>query len=228
MLSSASGGIRWRIPPAVSANRPLLAAGLLFVASAITLTAFAADVIIPYDRIEEDWEVVIGEPDPDTHAPQLINVISPTPTLTGDYGMLELNHGTQPEYFEGGLQLQMWRDDEYDSNYTPRPSLLLSIPGETIRYTMAMSIEQEKLKIRVKNGTSTSWGSFGGDSLVVSCPARQPNLSNYSTLLSVAKSRVAFAKHRVEKFSLKRVRYYHNDELVKTDETVRQVYPPTE
>jgi len=183
---------------------------------------------VPYDRIEEDWEVVIGEPDPDTHAPQLINVISPTLTLSQDYAVMELNHGTQPEYFEGGLQLQMWCDDEYHSNYTPRPSLLLSIPGETIRYTMAMSIEQGQLKVRVRNGTSTSWGSFGGDSLVVSCPARQPHLKNYSTSLSVAKSRVAFAKHRVEKFALKRVRYYHNDNLVKTDETVRQVYPPTE
>jgi hypothetical protein len=228
MPSSASPGVPWRTLPAAVWGSRSLTTGLLFGALAIAFTAAAQDAAVPYDRIEEDWEIVVTEPDPDTHAPQLINVMSPTGDLSEDYGVLELNHCTQPEYVEGGLQLQFWSDEEYQLNYTPQPSLLLAIPAETIRYTVAMSIENGHLKFRVKNGSSTSWGNFGNDSFVVSRPARRPNLSNYSTAVSTSKSRVAFAAHRVEKFSLKRVRYYFNNELVKTDETVRQVHPPVQ
>jgi hypothetical protein len=228
MPRSASNGVPQQIPPAVSKGSRSLTTGLLLGVLAIALTAAAQEASVPYDRIEEDWEIVVAEPDPDTHAPQLINVMSPTGDLSEDYGVLELNHCTQPDYVEGGLQLQFWSDEEYQLNYTPKPSLLLAIPAETIRYTVAMAIENGHLKFRVLNGTSTSWGTFGGDSFVVSRPARRPNLSAYSTSVSTAKSRVAFASHRVEKFSLKRVRYYHNNTLIKTDETVQQVYPPAE
>jgi hypothetical protein len=228
MPRSASTGVPSRILPAVSTGSRSLTTGLLLGVLAIALTAAAQEATVPYDRIEEDWEIVIAEPDPDTHAPQLINVISPTGDLSEDYGVLELNHCTQPDYLEGGLQLQFWSDDEYQLNYTPQPSLLLAIPNETIRYTVAMSIETGHLKFRVRNGSSTSWSTFGGDNFVVSRPARRPNLSAYSTDVSTAKSRVAFAAHRVEKFVLKRVRYYKNNELVRWDWTDRQVHPPVE
>lgn len=228
MLRSASRRIRLRIPPAVSARSGLLVVGLVVGGLAATWSALAADITPNYDRIEEDWEFIVGEPDPDTHAPQLINVISPIRTLDEDYAVLELNHCTQPDYAEGGLQLQLWSDEEYRTNYTPQPSLLLAIPNETIRYTIVMSIENGQLKFRVKNGTSTSWGNFGSDAFVVSRSARRSDLSLYSPVLSANKSRVGFAAHRVEKFALKTVRYYRNNVLLQTDETVRQVYPPTE
>jgi hypothetical protein len=196
---------------------------------AIAFTAWAQDAaVVPYDRIEEDWEIVVTEPDPDAHAPQLINVMSPIGDLSEDYGVLELNHCTQPEYVEGGLQLQFWSDQQYKLNYTPQPSLLLAIPNETIRYTFCMSIENGQLKYRVRYGLSQSWGTFGGDNFVVTRPARRPDLSGYSPSVSTSKSRVAYAAHRVEKFVLKRVRYYKNNELVKWDATDRQIYPPVQ
>uniref|UniRef100_A0A7C2P014 Uncharacterized protein n=1 Tax=Schlesneria paludicola TaxID=360056 RepID=A0A7C2P014_9PLAN len=126
------------------------------------------------------------------------------------------------------MQLQMWSNDEYESNYTPQPIRVLATPGETIRYTLAMSIENGMLKVRIKNGTSTTWGDFGGDHYVVSRPARVSDLSRYSTSLSTAKSRVGFAAHRVNKFALKMVRYYMNNQLVRVDETYQQLYPPAE
>jgi hypothetical protein len=213
MQSQALSRMRWGL-------------GLVLGAAVLSLSAVAADLTINYDRIEEDWEFVVGEPDPTTNAPQLINVISPVRTLTEDYAVLELNHITQPDYVEGGLQLQMWGNDEYLSNYTPQPSRVLTASNETIQYTLVMTVESGQLKVRVKNGTSASWGSFGGDSFVVTKVAQRADLSDYTPTLSAAKSRVAYAKHRVERFALKRVRYYRNNILLKTDETLRQVYPP--
>lgn len=178
-----------------------------------------------YSRIEEDWELVIGEPDPDVHAPQVVNVFAPTNSTTGDYAIFEINHSTQPEYLEGGMQLQLWRDDNCVSLAGPADELLLSTPGETLRYTLMMAIHNGQLWCGVRNGSSTTWGEFGAASLNVTCPARLPNLSQYSPDLSTSKSRVAFAGHRVERFVLKRIRYYQNGELVRTDNTARQVHP---
>jgi hypothetical protein len=183
---------------------------------------------LPYDRIEEDWELVIGAPDANTNAPQIINVIAPIGDLSEDYVVFEVNHCTQPDYFDGGMQLQMWSDDEYYSNHTPQPIRVLAEPNETIRYTLAMSIEQGHLKVRVLNGTSVTWGSFGSNNFVVSRPARRPNLSQYSTRVSTENSRIAFAAHRVDRFVLKQVRYYQNGTLVKTDEAAQQLHPPVE
>ena len=191
-------------------------------------SAHGQDPVIPYTRIEEDWELVIGEPDPDTHAPQVVNIISPWGDVSRDYAIFEINHSTQPEYLEGGVQLQLWRDERYYSNAGPYDCTLLSTPGETVTYTLSMAIYNGYLFVKVRNGSSLTWNSFGESSLILSCPARMPDLSNYTTNISSSKSRVAFAAHRVEKFALKKVRYYLNGELVKTDDTPRQIHPPVE
>ena len=59
-------------------------------------------------RIEEDWEVEIGTPEPAGNAPQIINVFSPRQSLSGAYAVFEVNHSTQPTYSAGGMQLQCW------------------------------------------------------------------------------------------------------------------------
>lgn len=220
-LARASSRCRRRISLA------LLAALLATVHPGRSHGLNAADPVA-YTRIEEDWELVIGEPDPDVHAPQVVNVFAPTNSLSNDYAIFEINHSTQPEYLEGGMQLQLWRDDDCVSLAGPADELLLSTPGETLRYTLVMAIVNGQLWCGVRNGTSTTWGEFGASSLNVTCPARLPNLSQYSPELSTSKSRVAFAGHRVERFVLKRVRYYQNGELVKVDNTDKQVHPATE
>ncbi len=228
-MSQHSTGLIAR-PPGQGSLAVRLCLAMVIAGSGLLVTrgTLADDSVPVYDRIEEDWEVKVGEPDPDTHAPQIINVISPTGSLSKHYAILELNHSTQPEYDEGGLQLQLWSDEAYVKNATHTNATLLANASETIRYTLAMSISNGSLKFRVQNGSSTSWGSFGGDDLQVSCIAELPSLAEYSPTVSVGKSRVAFAGHRVDKFTLKAIRYYRNDELIKTEESPRQVHPPTQ
>src|SRR5262249_30687112 len=71
-------------------------------------SAQAADII----RIEEDWELVVADPDPSTFAPQVTSTISPLDNLSGYYGVFDLNLRNLPVYEAGGMQLQVWNGTE--------------------------------------------------------------------------------------------------------------------
>src|SRR5689334_22537223 len=64
----------------------------------------AADVV----RVEEDWVLVVGQPDPNLDAPQVSCGISPLGDFDSAYVVFNLNHRSQPVYVPGGLQLQVW------------------------------------------------------------------------------------------------------------------------
>lgn len=194
------------------------------IALALCASAPAADVSVV--RIEEDWEVVIGTPSPDNHAPQIINAMSSTDRLADVHGLFELNHKTQPSYTAGYLQLQCWSGDTLLGYGTSGKTGLIQTPGEVIRYTIRMSLGSGKIEFDVRNGTSTTWGTFGSQGyLKYSLPTTQTYFPLYSPEVSVANSRVAFAAHCVQKFAQKEVRYYTaNGTLVATDTTERIVH----
>ncbi len=167
-------------------------------------------------RVEEDWELVIGEPSIDDTSPQIMSFISPTSRIDAECAVLELNHSTQPDYQDGGVQFQRWFGDFERIWRTPHTQNRLAIPGEKINYTMTMKIEIGLLKFGVRNGTSQTWGTFGGtsDQWNSGVASQYANLDSYSPAVSTKYSRIGYAANRVQKFSLKEVRYYRNDELV--------------
>lgn len=180
-------------------------------------------------RVEEDWELVVGEPSVDDTSPQIINIISPTDRIDAELAVLELNHSTQPDYLDGGVQFQRWFGDFERVYRTPHTTNRLSIPGERIKYTMSMKIEGGLLKFGVRNGTSQTWGHFGGESeqwnsSVLSVYA---NLDGYSPAISTKYSRVGYAANRVQKYSLKEVRYYNGNQLLQKDTGERIVHETT-
>lgn len=189
---------------------------LLVVATAGTL---AAEDTPQYDRIEEDWEVLISEPSQEDEAPQILNVLSPGGTYDTSFFVFELNHCTQPDYTAGGMQLQRWTGDSLRSWTVPQNVGKLSYPQETISYTLRMRLFDEYLSVSVRNGHSETWGDFGGTDLRLYSWTDLHNLNGYRTSHSTAKSRIGFASYRVTKFLLKEVRYYSHGELVQTDET---------
>ncbi len=193
--------------------------GLLTLAT-IPVTASAQIV-----RIEEDWEVQIGTPDPEGHAPQIITALSSTDKLEDVHAVFELNHATLPDYQAGGMELQVWSSD-LNLNYRESPKTgTLHVQNEVIKYTMSMKISGCSIEFEVKDGSSTTWGNFGSQGyLKVAVPTCQTSLWKYSSATSVANSKVGFAKHRVKKFFLKEVRYYNTNGLVATDTTDRVVH----
>ena len=181
-------------------------------------------------RVEEDWEVQIGVPDPDNNAPQIINVIAPLPGIMGPHAVFELNHRTFPKYIAGGMQLQYWNGD-LDFGYCCGPHFgMLTHDNEVIRYTLSMSLAENALTFQVRDGTSTTWGAFGGqESLKLSVNAGVTSLDTYDFQTSLKYSRVGFSPNRVTAFVLREVRLYSADgQLVSmlSDEDINGVATP--
>jgi hypothetical protein len=176
------------------------------------------------DRVEEDWELVISQPEPDEESPQILNVIAPGGSTNSDFYVFEINHNTQPEYSAGGLELQRWTGNAVQSWSAFPDTSPLSTPNETITYTLRMKLYGGVLAVSVRNGQSVTWGDFGPDNLRIWSFTTLTNLNNYSTDNSVANSRIGYASYRVTRFALKEVRYYSGSVLVKTDTTDRVVH----
>ena len=66
-------------------------------------------------RVEEDWALVVAEPDIDNNSPQVTCVISPLSMASG-YAAFDINYRTQPNYAAGGLQLHILEPCGSDRN----------------------------------------------------------------------------------------------------------------
>ena len=175
-------------------------------------------------RIEEDWYVKIGTPDPDSDSPQITSVIAPSWTLAGKYVVFDMNCATQPGFVSGGVQLQLWQDDAIIQSRSNANWDSLHIVNEEIRYTSAMSVVDGKMVFEILNGTSETWGNFGTGELKLEVDSWRPHLNQYSTDFTVYNSRIGFASHRVRRFTLERVRYFTAHGLRTTDDTPRVLH----
>lgn len=176
-------------------------------------------------RVEEDWVLEVGTPDPELGTPEIVNVLTPTGDLNSEYAVFELNHGSLHTYRAGGLQLQGWRGEQEQSVRESDTFNRLATPDETVSYTLAMRLTGGALQLEVLNGQSTTWGAFGSDEqLKLTLTTNLPTLVGYRPDNSVQHSRVNYAKHKVKRFTLHQVRYYVGDQLVATDEQERVVH----
>lgn len=178
----------------------------------------------PITKVEEDWELVVGEPDPDNNAPQVFVVNTPTGNLESSYSVFEINNLSLPDYYGGGLQLQSWWGETNTSSIHHSSLRTMATTGETVTFTTQMRIQGGTIRYRVKNGVSTTWGAFGGTGLSITRSTSLNDLSAYSPEHSATNSRVGFSGNRVQKLELKRVRYYSGFDLVSTQELSRVVH----
>lgn len=185
----------------------------LFWALSLVLATFlggsasssASDITV----IEEDWQLEIGIPNPERSAPQVNSLISSLGDTSGYYAVLLVNqHGNEG----GGLQLQLWNG----------PTLLatreeglasLATEGEKIQWTTRMEIDSRGiLTVQVYNGTSDTWGKFGGKgSLTISVTTPLSNLNAYDPNVSTANTGIDFGNNRVTKMTLRKVRVYYGN-----------------
>lgn len=209
--------MRWSLTSGAAArsSAALVALACLFgPLSPVASATSSSDVI----RVEEDWEMVVTDPDPTTNAPQVTCVTSPLGHVDGLYVAFDLNHHSLTDYYSGGLQLQLWNNDVPIANDYPSMYQMLSNDNETVTWTQRMKLNDGLLKFEVVNGQSVSWGVFGGSNLAVFVPSSMGNLNQYSPDVSVANSGVGFAGNRVQSLTLKRVRLYkRNGEVEQRD-----------
>jgi hypothetical protein len=177
----------------------------------------------PVVRVEQDWELVVNEPNEHTYSPQYHTVMSPFGHLDSYYAQVTWNYKQETKFILGGLQLQCW-----DSSTLVRTRGIrtapLSTESETIVWTQVLWQLDDLLVFRIIDGQSTSWGWFGRD-MAIDQTAALPDLEGYSTEVSVRNSWITFGANRVDSMVIKQVRMYDaNDNLVRSEDTPRVVY----
>ena len=200
----------------------LLAFALALVVWSSAVAAESSDSIV---RVEEDWELVVGTPDPYTNAPQMTCLLSPNAHTDGYYGAFVLNHQSLPVFEDGGLQLQIWDGEVPMSDRKFPDGNVMSQTGETVIWTQSMELDNGILSFEIRSGNSTTWGSFGGQGyLKSSVPSPLESLNSYDPAVSAENSGVGYAGNRVDSLVLKKVRLYTSDGAVLEDTTPRVVH----
>ena len=89
----------------------------------------------------------------------------------------------------------------------------------------ARSLVDGVLTVSITNGTSQTWGAFGGgEKLRASVETTLTNLNGYNPQISVSNSGVGFSSNRVGSLVLKRVRTYTAEGEVVEDNEPKTVY----
>jgi hypothetical protein len=198
----------------------------LMALTVLSMGQWAGAQTIGIVKVEEDWELVVKEPDVSVCAPQITSVISPVGHLDGVYAAFELNYENTPEFVAGGMQVQVWNGETPVVTRRSREGERLGTNNETITWTQVMRLDNGSLSFWLKDGVSTTWGTFGGwNDTSVSVSTALTSLHTYNPLVSVEGSGVGFAGNRVTSLRLLRVRYHTSTGQVIEDNTVRVAFP---
>jgi hypothetical protein len=160
--------------------------------------------------VEEHWELRIAEPDPDTSAPQTTMVQTPDGDLDGVQFLFTINHGTVPDYQPGGLQVQLWENDELVESASAGEETLHH-DQELVTWVQKLSLEDGTLKFQVHDGHSESWGDFGGEDLTLSTSTSLESLNGYRPGVSLTESQVNYAENRVVSLTLMKLVWITED-----------------
>lgn len=174
--------------------------------------------------VEEDWELVVNQPDTAKDGPQVTCSISPL-TMDAMYAAFDVNYRTQPDYSPGGLQLHTWDPNDPMMTQDLSTSALLATPNETVTWTMRMYLWYGSLRFRIVNGQSQTWGAFASLHSI-GTPADLVSLDGYDPQVSVDNSGVCFAGNLVVSLTLKAVRWYDASGILIRETTIPRVVHP--
>lgn len=174
-------------------------------------------------RVEEDWSLTLGTPEPSTGSPQVGTQMLPNSATEENYAIFCINFQEIPTFHEGGLEIQLWEGD-WNTDVTASEDVKLSTPGEVITWTQIMKISSGKLAFSVRNGSSASFGAFGGDSFRVVSESNYTDLDGYKVESSLENSGITFGSNRVKSLKIVEVRKHFSDGTVETDSTPKVVF----
>jgi len=175
-------------------------------------------------RVEEDWELQIGEPDSNSSGPQVLTTMSPNPDLTGTYFTLEFNHRSAPTFSPGGISIHRWFGEARYASYDRVDRTTMNTSNEVVTWTQALYRENGRVYFLVANGVSSTWGPFGYSNMMrLDNTWSSDNINGYSPAVSVAESGAPYAANRVRLLKIKAIRRTFSDGSVVTDNTERIV-----
>lgn len=177
-----------------------------------------------FDRIEEDWELVVANPDPVVVGPQVTTCVNPFGLAASPFVTFNLNYRERPSFQAGGMQVQVWSRAGTLCFTSSDGGALFSVKDETVTWTQRLRLFEGYFFYDIENGESITWGRFGQSRpLLVWYPTEATSFKGYDPAESASKSGVSWQSNGVTRLVLKRVRYYWKGTLVKTDETPRTV-----
>lgn len=182
-----------------------------------------------FDAVEEDWVLVVAQPDPVGVGPQITTCMSPVSGNPSPFFVaFDLNYRELPNFLAGGMQVQAWANGQILSS-SSQGSGLFNTAGETVTWTQRMALVNNLVVYNVENGTSTTWGAFGqGSQLSATFPASVQSLGSYDPDDSARRSGVGWESNLVTSLTLVRVRYYSGGQLLWTDTNPRPVVDNTQ
>lgn len=187
---------------------------------------FAALADDPIIRVEEDWELVVNEPDDNVACPQFHTVMSPVDHMDDFFAQVVWNYRETPEFVAGGVQLQAWNGESVLRRRSVGYSELSNV-AETITWTSMLELDGATLSFEIKNGNSSTWGSFDKD-MRLSSDSPVDDLASYSTAVSIENSCITFGSNRVDSMKIREVRRYRASGAVETDNSPYSVYQSEE
>jgi hypothetical protein len=201
---------------------PWQPARLFFLAAGLLLAGAAATPAQDLVRVEEDWELVLGEPDVNVCAPQIATTMSPYSDITSTFFTFEVNHRSAPYWTPGGLTIHQWSGELRQQSFDRADRSVMNTASETVTWTQVLNAGNGQLTFQVKNGTSSTWGPFGYSNMFkLQANWSSGNINNYTPDVSVSQSGVAYAGNRVLSLKLKEIRLTLDDGTTLTDNTVR-------
>jgi len=184
-----------------------------FLFTAVAMLPLSNAVAVEIVRVEEEWRLSVGEPTVNSNGPQVSMVMSPWDDIDGDFFMFYINLRTAPDYQPGGAQIQhMYGDQVVAARDNPNDSLL-DQDSELLQWTQVLSIEPNgETQFEIVNGTSKSWGGFGGlGHLKMRAQTGQVNLNTYRPQISLNQSGIGYAGNRVVSLILMRISWFTSD-----------------
>jgi hypothetical protein len=161
--------------------------------------------------VEEHWELEVAEPDAGRSAPQTSMVMSPTEDSEDLFFMFTINHHDASGYQPGGMQVQLWDDEDLVDDRTAYENGTLNNSGEVVTWVQRLELDDGQLTFGIHNGTSQTWGSFGGDDMTLSTPSTLTGLNAYLPAVSLTESQVGYAENRVTSLVLKKLMWVTDD-----------------
>lgn len=211
-------------------TRRLLFSCALLPISGIMLIVGSATPARSYDhepvvRVEEDWELLLNQPNGAVIAPQFHTVMSPYNNLDSLFAQVTWNYRELGSFLGGGLQMQGWNNDV---SVVEREffTAAMSSAAETIRWTQTLQTNGSQMTFQISNGHSATWGTFGypGQNMKITASIDLPTLNSYDPASSAANSAVTYGTNRVEILRITEVRTYGPNGLMSVDETPRVVF----
>jgi hypothetical protein len=175
-------------------------------------------------RVEEDWMLLVDEPDSLQSSPQILNVISPNQNLDGIFGMVQLNHRSDPNFNAGGQQVQTWVGPSLMGYASGTKTAVLSRTADRITYTVSMEQVSTGIRFQLKTGRSRTWGRFAWTPVSVTVPTTNKDLSAYTPEFSAANTTVVLGAHRITAFYIDTTRKVYSDGSTVTDTTDRYTH----